>query len=84
MKEMFNLNHLDDFLTSYAPWNLSSFEFKFDDTRLSTYHKNKIGHIENVFCCILTLQSLCWLSQFSWDSQQGRDFAKSGRNNFFF
>ena len=27
-------------------WNLSCFEFKFDDTRLSYKHKNKIGRIE--------------------------------------
>ena len=40
-------------------WNLSSFEFKFDDTRLSSKYKNKIGPIENFFCCILTLQNLC-------------------------
>ena len=27
-------------------WNQSSFEFKYDDTRISTQHKNKIGPIK--------------------------------------
>ena len=27
-------------------WNQSSFEFKFDDTRLSLQYKNKIGSIK--------------------------------------
>ena len=27
-------------------WNLSCLEFKFDDTKLSYWHKNKIGRIE--------------------------------------
>ena len=26
----------------------------------------------------------CWLGQFCWDSQQGRDFAKSGHNKKLF
>ena len=30
-------------------WNLSCLEFKFDDTRLSYWHKNKIGRIEIFF-----------------------------------
>ena len=30
-------------------WNLSCLEFKFNDTRLSYWHKNKIGRIENFF-----------------------------------
>ena len=29
----------------WALWNRNSFEFKFDDTRLSSYYKNKIGPI---------------------------------------
>ena len=33
----------------WAPWNLSCLEFKFDDTRLSYWHKNKIGRIEIFF-----------------------------------
>ena len=33
----------------WAPWNLSCLEFKFDDTRLSYWHKNKIGRIEFFF-----------------------------------
>ena len=33
---------------------LSCLEFKFDDTRLSYLHKNKIGRIEIFFCCFLT------------------------------
>ena len=36
-------------------WNLSCLEFKFDDTRLSYWHKNKIGRIEIFCCCFLTL-----------------------------
>ena len=38
----------------------SSFEFKFDDTRLSSYYKNKIGPIDFFFYDFL--QSLCCLS----------------------
>ena len=30
----------------WALWNRNSFEFKFDDTRLSSKYKNKIGPIE--------------------------------------
>ena len=41
----------------WALWNWNSFEFKFDDTRLSSYYENKIGGIEIFFGCILTLQS---------------------------
>ena len=37
--------------------NQISFEFKFDDTRLSSQYENKIGPIKEFFCCILTLQS---------------------------
>ena len=40
-------------------WNLSCLEFKFDDTRLSYWHKNKIGRIEIFFCCFLTLLIFC-------------------------
>ena len=29
-----------------TPWNLSCFEFKFDDARLSSQYENKIGPIE--------------------------------------
>ena len=36
-------------------WNPSRFEFKFDDTRLSSKYKNKIG---------VALSLPCWLSQF--------------------
>ena len=52
----------------YGQWNLNSFEFKFDDTRLSSWYKNKIGLIEKKNCYGLTLLSLCpvWLSQFSF------------------
>ena len=58
-----------------TPWNRSCFEFKFDDTRLSSYYKNKIGNNWN-FCLLHSdfAKSLpCWLSQFeklNWDSQQ--------------
>ena len=63
-------------------WNLSCLEFKFDDTRLSYWHKNKIGRIEIFFCCFLTLLIFCpvsWVS-FAETSQQGRKLAKSGSN----
>ena len=43
----------------WAPWNLSCLKFKFDDTRLSYWHNNKIGRIETFFCCFLTLLILC-------------------------
>ena len=43
----------------WAPWNLKCLEFKFDDTSLSYWHKNKIGRIEIFFCCFLTLQIFC-------------------------
>ena len=43
----------------WAPWNLSCLEFKFDDTRLSYWHKNKIGRIEKKFCCVMTLLVFC-------------------------
>ena len=36
--------------------NRKSFEFKLDDTRLSSYYKNKIGPIKKYIYCILTLQ----------------------------
>ena len=69
----FLFNAFEEVLTlGLTQWNLNSFEFKFDDTRLSSLYKNKIGPIKKK-CCILTLQ-------FSWDSQQGRNLATSGRN----
>ena len=43
----------------WAPWNLSCLEFKFDDARLSYWHKNKIGKIEKKNCCFLTLLIFC-------------------------
>ena len=69
-------------------WNLSCLEFKFDDTRLSYWHKNKIGRIEKKFCCFLTLLIFCpvgWVS-FAETSQQGKKLAKLGSNkkNFQF
>ena len=69
----------------WAPWNLSCLEFKFNDTRLSSWYKNKIGSIEIFVCCVLTLLSLCpvgclSLEKLNWDSQQVRDLATSGRN----
>ena len=60
-------------------WNLSCLEFKFDDTRLSYWHKNKIVRIEIFLCCFLTLLIFCpigW-SQQNWLSQQDRKLAKS-------
>ena len=41
-----------------ALWNRNSFEFKFDDTRLSSHYRNEISPII-CFCWVLTLQSLC-------------------------
>ena len=68
----------------WALWNRNSFEFKFDDTRLSSYYKNKIGPIKTFLFRPDFAKSLpCWLSQFSWDSQQGKDFVMSGRNKKF-
>ena len=65
-------------------WNLSRFEFKFDDTRISSQNKNKIGPIKKTMLLPDVALSLpCWLSQFSWDSQQGRDGAVLGPNIFF-
>ena len=60
-------------------------EFKFDDTRLSYWHKNKIDRIEKK-CCFLTLLIFLplWLSQQNWASPQGREWAKSGSNKIFF
>ena len=60
----------------WASWNLSYFEFKFDDTRLSSSYKNKSGPIEIFVCCVLMLLSLCpvgclSLEKLNWDSQQG-------------
>ena len=41
----------------WALWNRNSFEFKFVDTRLSSYYENKIGPIKKKICCVLTLLS---------------------------
>ena len=62
-----------------APWNLSCFEFKFDDTRLSSQCKNKIGPIEIFVCFILTLLSLCPVGCLSL-AFQNWDLATSGGN----
>ena len=35
-------------------WNLNSFEFKFDNTILSSQYKKKIGPLKKKFCCYLT------------------------------
>ena len=56
----------------WAPWNLSCLEFKFDDTRLSYWHKNKIGRIEKKICCFLTLLILCPVSCLSKTEQANR------------
>ena len=62
-------------------WNLSCLEFKFDDTRLSYWHKNKIGRIEKKMLLPDFANFLpCWPAQFCWDSQQGRELAKSWSN----
>ena len=56
-------------------------EFKFDDTRLSYWHKNKIGRIEFFLLLPDFANSLpCWLSHQNWASKQGRKSAKSGSN----
>ena len=61
------------------------FEFKFDDTRLASWYKNKISRIDFFLLSPDVAKSLpCWLSQFrkaNWDSQKGRDLVTSGRNN---
>ena len=45
-------------------WNRSCLEFKFDDTRLSYWHKNKICRIEIFLLLPDFANSLpCWLSQ---------------------
>ena len=46
-------------------------EFKFDDTRLSYWHKNQIGRIE-FFCFVFPDFANflpCWLAQFCWYHQ---------------
>ena len=52
-------------------WNLSCLEFKFDDTRLSYWHKNKIGRID-FFCCILTLLNFCRVGLLSFAETANR------------
>ena len=69
-------------ILGWAPWNLSCLEFRFDDTRLSYWHKNKIGRIEIVFCCFLTCP-VGWVSK-TETGRQGRKLAKSGSNKFEF
>ena len=68
-------------LLGWAPWNLSCLQFKFDETRLSYWHKNNIGRNE-IFLLLPDFANFlpCWLAQFCWDSQQGRELAKSGSN----
>ena len=53
------------YIVGWAPWNLSCLEFKFDDTRLSYWHKNKIGRIE-IFLLLPDFANFlpCWLAQF--------------------
>ena len=69
----------------WAPWNLSWLELKFDDTRLSYWHKNKVSRIEIYLLLPDFANSLpCWLSQQNCASQQGRKLAKSGSNKFLF
>ena len=53
----------------WAPWNLNYLEFKFDHTRLSYWHKNKIGGIE-IFLLLPDFANFlpCWLAQQSWAS----------------
>ena len=54
----------------WAPRNLSCLEFKFDDTRLSYSHKNKIGRIGFFLLLPDFSNSLpCWLSHQNWASQ---------------
>ena len=52
-------NTVDVYKLGLKKWKLNSFEFKFDDTRLSSYYKNKIGLTKKNFCCVLTLLCLC-------------------------
>ena len=56
------------YILGWAQWNLSRFEFKFDDTRLSSLYKNKIGLIEILFFLLpdVALFLPCWLSQLNF------------------
>ena len=47
-----------DYALGCAQWNLSSFEFKFDNNRLASKYKNKIGLIKKKYC-VLMLLCLC-------------------------
>ena len=62
-------------------WNLSCLEFNFDNIRFFYWHKNKIGR-NDFFLLLPDFANFlpCWLAQFCWDSQQGRELAKSGSN----
>ena len=65
----------------WAPWNPSCLEFKFDDTRLSYWHKNKIGRIDFFLLLPDFANSLpCWLSHQNWAGQPSKKLAKSGSN----
>ena len=61
----------------WAPWNPSCLEFKFDDTRLSYWHKNKIGKIE-FFLLLPDFANflLGWPAQFCWDQPTGQKISK--------
>ena len=78
MKWKLSLSHLLQVCTllGWAPWNLSCLEFKFDDTRLSYWHKNKIGRIEIYFCCFLTLLILCPFGCLSKTEPTGQKISK--------
>jgi hypothetical protein len=71
-----------DYRLGLTLWNLSCLEFKFDDTRHSYWHKNKIGRIDFFFFLLPDFPSFLpyWLAQFCWDSQQDRELAKSRSN----
>ena len=63
------LTKICEFISSLGltQWNQNSFEFKFDDTRLCSWYKNKIDPIEFFLLRPDVAKSLlCWLFQFSF------------------
>ena len=48
------------YILGWTPWNLSCLVFIFDNTRLSYWHRNKIGRIDFFCCCcFLALLIFC-------------------------
>ena len=53
--------HFLDLTLGLAKWFFFVFQFKMLDTRLSYWHKNKIGRIEIFFCCFLVWCQAFWI-----------------------